>query len=335
MRTLVTAIAAQNPYGWVEKSEVFPPGLSEEPMKIEISNSLTNSANLGYANGRNPMELVRANEGLVSENEELRKKLDFFAAKTANPCSKTENLASFQVKNAVGKLRSQDVIVCFQGMMRDVDLNGTFGKLLTYEVSVDRWVVELRDGLSVLAKGENLVVVSHSMSLGSSVSKFGGLREANVRFGDMVPPKSGTVIMRNTPNNISRDRFVELLIREGFQNLFDLVYLPRDFRTKSGLGYAFVNLVSKEKTDEFIAHFTGFSDWDILDIVTDKVCEVDKCRTHSGLRAQIERLRNSPVMHESVPDCFKPILLQKGERVCFPKPTRPIGTPQYWKVVGK
>jgi hypothetical protein len=39
------------------------------------------------------------------------------------------------------------------------------------------------------------------------------------------------------------------------------------------------------------------------------------------LRNQVELYRNSPVMHHSVPDACKPILLRNGVRIPFPAPT--------------
>lgn len=36
----------------------------------------------------------------------------------------------------------------------------------------------------------------------------------------------------------------------------------------------------------------------------------------------MERYRNSPVMHESVPDEYKPVILQNGLRVNFPEPSK-------------
>eukprot|EP00419_Tripos_fusus_P041105 CAMPEP_0172790860 /NCGR_PEP_ID=MMETSP1074-20121228/208181_1 /TAXON_ID=2916 /ORGANISM="Ceratium fusus, Strain PA161109" /LENGTH=155 /DNA_ID=CAMNT_0013627915 /DNA_START=713 /DNA_END=1181 /DNA_ORIENTATION=- len=43
-----------------------------------------------------------------------------------------------------------------------------------------------------------------------------------------------------------------------------------------------------------------------------------------GLEANIERFWNSPVMHQVVPDEFKPMLFNKGCPTPFPGPTKPI-----------
>eukprot|EP00438_Fugacium_kawagutii_P034564 Skav216757 [mRNA] locus=scaffold3303:12117:15736:- [translate_table: standard] len=52
-----------------------------------------------------------------------------------------------------------------------------------------------------------------------------------------------TVMLRNLPNNYTRDMFLSLLDEEGLSGLYDFVYLPMDFRRDANLGYAFVNLV--------------------------------------------------------------------------------------------
>lgn len=49
---------------------------------------------------------------------------------------------------------------------------------------------------------------------------------------------------------------------------------------------------------------------------------------HQGLEAHVERYRNSPVMHEDVPDTFKPVLFANGVRISFPLPTRKLRAPR-------
>ncbi|CAE7939289.1 unnamed protein product, partial [Symbiodinium sp. KB8] len=57
------------------------------------------------------------------------------------------------------------------------------------------------------------------------------------------------------------------------------------------------------------------------------VCEVGWSGPHQGFKAHVERYRNSPVMHRSVPDAYKPIIFQDGVRQNFPRPTRKIKAP--------
>jgi hypothetical protein len=136
-----------------------------------------------------------------------------------------------------------------------------------------------------------------------------------------------TVMMKNLPNDYSRDMLIELLIGQGYAGCFDLVYLPIDFESKSGLGYAFINFAMPEAAVNFQLQFTGFKDWCLA---SDKVCEVTWGNTLQGLQAHIERYRNSPVMHESVPDYYRPALFCGSERVPFPPPTKKIRAPRHW-----
>jgi len=133
-----------------------------------------------------------------------------------------------------------------------------------------------------------------------------------------------TVMLRNVPNNYTREMFLALLDDNGFAGRYDFVYLPCDFRRQANLGYAFVNLVDASAVDDAWAAFHGFVDWALP---TQKVCEVSWSGPHQGFKAHVERYRNSPVMHRSVPDAYKPIIFQDGVRQDFPRPTRKIKAP--------
>jgi len=112
----------------------------------------------------------------------------------------------------------------------------------------------------------------------------------------------------------------ETLNAQGFTARFNFVYSPMDFGTRSSFGYAFINLVFPEDADQFLTVFDDFCDWSVP---SSKVAEVD-WSDRQGLEGLIERYRNSPLMHDQVPDEAKPILLQNGERVEFPPPTQAI-----------
>jgi len=133
-----------------------------------------------------------------------------------------------------------------------------------------------------------------------------------------------SVMLRNVPNNYTREMFLALLDDNGFAGRYDFVYLPCDFRRQANLGYAFVNLVDASAVDDAWAAFHGFLDWALP---TQKVCEVSWSGPHQGFKAHVERYRNSPVMHRSVPDAYKPIIFQDGVRQDFPRPTRKIKAP--------
>jgi len=100
-----------------------------------------------------------------------------------------------------------------------------------------------------------------------------------------------------------------------------MVYLPIDFNTNAGFGYAFVNFSSTEHAEVFMRKMQGFKEWVMP---SEKVCDVMWSKAHQGLQAHIDRYRNSPVMREGMPDEFKPVLFVKGVRVPFPPPSKKL-----------
>lgn len=167
-------------------------------------------------------------------------------------------------------------------------------------------------------------------------------------FGDESTPKSGsvvevmqsersdevvastqektTVMLRNVPYNCSRDTVVKMMDEAGLCGLYNFIYLPIDFRSKSGFGYAFINMVSNAAAEKLFAQFNGFSEWPMR---SQKVAEVTWSEPSQGLDIHIERYRNSPVMHDAVPDEFKPAMYENGVRVAFPVPTKAIRAPRF------
>jgi hypothetical protein len=134
-----------------------------------------------------------------------------------------------------------------------------------------------------------------------------------------------TIILRNCPLECTRDMLLQMLDDEGFRGGYDFVHLPIDFQTKVGLGYAIVNMVSSSVALCVQQHFQGFHKWAFQ---SDNHIEVDWNRPHQGLQAHIERYRNSPLMHESVPETYRPVLFENGCRVPFPAATTKIRAPR-------
>jgi len=158
-------------------------------------------------------------------------------------------------------------------------------------------------------------------------------KHADASFGQMVTPSVGsdaagmhtTVMLRNLPAGFSRSMLLDLLDSQGFRGTYDFVYLPIDFSSGSSLGYAFINLVSPNEAAPFFQHFSSFSQWPVP---SDSVCSMSWSEPHQGLAQYVERYRSSPVMHSSVPDEWKPIILQDGLRIPFPPPTKHIKAPK-------
>lgn len=138
-----------------------------------------------------------------------------------------------------------------------------------------------------------------------------------------------TVMLRNLPNDYSRDDVVDLLTGQGFFSRFDFVYLPIDFKNSVGLGYAFINMVSHQDALQVFERLSGFKEWKVA---SQKVCEVAWGNPEQqGLEFHVTRYRNSPVMHPSVPEEFKPLLFSNGQKIPFPEPTKAPRRPRMKK----
>jgi hypothetical protein len=140
-----------------------------------------------------------------------------------------------------------------------------------------------------------------------------------------LPDERTTLMLRNLPNNYSLKMLLELIDMQGFAGQYDLIYLPIDFVTKAALAYAFVNFTSHEVAEKCRMAFDGFHKWSIP---SKKKCIVSWSAPCQGLQEHIERYRNSPVMHESVPLNFQPALFENGVRVKFPAPTKTVRPPR-------
>merc|ERR1740138_142676 len=163
--------------------------------------------------------------------------------------------------------------------------------------------------------------MSSTSSIASSVSSNVFDRAAKLR--DDGPPT--TVMFKNLPEDYTREQVLELLNSAGFQSCYDIVSLPIDLKSEAPLGYAFINFATHEQAEQVKERFHGFKDWPEP---SDKVCEALWSDNLQGYDAHIDRYRNSPVMHESVADKFKPALYKNGVRVPFPKPTKTISAPR-------
>mmetsp|Transcript_53700 Transcript_53700/g.125634 ORF Transcript_53700/g.125634 Transcript_53700/m.125634 type:complete len:383 (-) Transcript_53700:206-1354(-) len=134
-----------------------------------------------------------------------------------------------------------------------------------------------------------------------------------------------TVMLRNIPEGYNRKMLMELLDAEGFRGKYDFLYLPFDFSSFLCLNHAFINFVTPADAEQVKQQLSGRKQWSVA---SENVCSVDWNDKQQGLSSLIERYRNSPVMHESIPDPYKPAVFQNGQRVAFPPPTKRIRAPR-------
>eukprot|EP00929_Paragymnodinium_shiwhaense_P058358 TRINITY_DN2920_c0_g1_i1.p1 TRINITY_DN2920_c0_g1~~TRINITY_DN2920_c0_g1_i1.p1 ORF type:complete len:657 (-),score=110.97 TRINITY_DN2920_c0_g1_i1:259-2229(-) len=134
-----------------------------------------------------------------------------------------------------------------------------------------------------------------------------------------------TIMLRNLPNDYTREMLTELLDEVGFRSRYDFVYLPVDFKRWAGLGYAFINMIDHQGATGIMEKLNGFSEWKKQ---SQKVCEVVWGEPLQGIDKHIQRYRNSPIMHAEVPDAAKPALFKDGVRIDFPGPTKKLRPPR-------
>jgi|Transcript_66446 hypothetical protein len=116
-----------------------------------------------------------------------------------------------------------------------------------------------------------------------------------------------TLMVKDLPITLSQADFVNELNERGYRSLFDFVYMPMNLRTGVSFGYAFVNFTSTAVAVQLMSHS---KEWEAV---------WSACQ---GITANVERYRNSPLMHKMVPADCKPALYDElGLRVPFPAPT--------------
>lgn len=134
-----------------------------------------------------------------------------------------------------------------------------------------------------------------------------------------------TVLFRNVLPTSMRSDLCMLLNNEGFRGQYDFLYVPANFKTMLSFGYAFVNFVSGSAADAARQHFDGFQ-WGVRN--ESSCLETSWSNPHQGYALHVERYRDCPVMHSSVADEYKPIVLRGGVRVSFPVPTKRLIAPR-------
>lgn len=150
-------------------------------------------------------------------------------------------------------------------------------------------------------------------------------RGADEREPELDESERTTVMLKNLPKGLSRSMLLELLEQKGFSEQVNFVYLPVEFTRRSCMGYAFVNFEHPSMVAGFWDAFEGLTQWPVP---SSKICRVTWSSPLQGLTEHVERFRNSPLMHSSVPDECRPILLRSGVRASFPAPTKTLRAPR-------
>jgi hypothetical protein len=131
-----------------------------------------------------------------------------------------------------------------------------------------------------------------------------------------------TVIFRNLPRTWTRANLTALLEEHGFWGCFDFAHVPVNFQDMANLGYALVSMINNYEAKRALAHFDG------IPVSASHNCSVAWSFPNQRLREHIERYQNSPMMHESVPQEYKPAMFQNGRLVPFPRPTKKLRAPR-------
>jgi hypothetical protein len=121
-----------------------------------------------------------------------------------------------------------------------------------------------------------------------------------------------TLVLRKLPKNCTRTSLLEMLDAAGFQGSYDFAYLPMDFKKGKVFGHAIVNFVANDCAEKANFHFAGAG------------FLIEWCDSHQGLDDLIQRYRNSPIMHPSMPEITKPIIFCNGLVAPFPSPTEEV-----------
>jgi hypothetical protein len=138
---------------------------------------------------------------------------------------------------------------------------------------------------------------------------------------DDSPPT--TIIIRNLSKECTRDAMIQLLQSEGYGGSYDMVHVPVGFQDLTGLGHALINFIDPAVAQDALLHFEGFSGLS----TNAELCQAGWSNVQ-GLPAHVKRYRDSPMMHESIPDRFKPAMFKDGVQVAFPEPTKQLKAPR-------
>ena len=150
-----------------------------------------------------------------------------------------------------------------------------------------------------------------------AVRDHAAVAQAAVNEADGDVPKT-TVFLGNLPESITRSMLMDILGAQGLAEYIDFLYVPGHVKNMAHYGYAIVNLVTPEAAEACLERLHGFCGWDVP---STNICEASWYSKQQGLHANIEKYRDSRIMHKTVDDEYKPAFFCNGFRIPFPPPT--------------
>lgn len=131
-----------------------------------------------------------------------------------------------------------------------------------------------------------------------------------------------SLMLRNIPVQFSRSDLLELLAAHDCLMDVRFLYLPLESATGSAFGYAFVAFANGYMAENCRSLLDG------MEMSTGKALQVDWSSSSFTANEEVERFRNSALMHPSVADALRPIVLVNGIRTTFPAPTKKLRVPR-------
>mmetsp|Transcript_140521 Transcript_140521/g.262073 ORF Transcript_140521/g.262073 Transcript_140521/m.262073 type:complete len:567 (+) Transcript_140521:127-1827(+) len=126
-----------------------------------------------------------------------------------------------------------------------------------------------------------------------------------------------TLMLRNIPNECTRNQLFEHLEKAGFQGMIDFIYLPINFSTDRNFGYSFLNFRTAETASAFMETFNGVPISKCLPIFKgDKACKVVPAAIQ-GWEANMRKLCGSnSALRALGPEHWHPLFLDAaGQKV--------------------
>lgn len=134
-----------------------------------------------------------------------------------------------------------------------------------------------------------------------------------------------TVMVRNLNKRLTQSDLVQRINEMGHRGLYDFAYMPMNFREEGNFGYAFVNF----RSPTLAVNFTSQACIVEQDSADDSQRWQTSWSTCQGIEQNIERYRNSPLLHEVVPGDSKPTMFdERGGQLQFPSATKAIRKPR-------